>query len=50
MIVPISHEMHPHLIKIALQEMGAMYQPELHEELDDIEKGKMFWALQARKR
>ena len=42
MIVPISQEMHPQLIKIALQEMGAMYQPELYEELDDIERGKCF--------
>lgn len=42
MIIPISQEMHPQLIKIALQEIGSMYQSELHEELQDIGRGKCF--------
>ncbi len=42
MIIPISQEMHPQLIEIALQEMGSMYHSELHEELQDIGRGKCF--------
>ena len=42
MIVPIAEKMHPQLIKIALQEIGSMYQSDLHDELNDIERGRCF--------
>jgi GNAT superfamily N-acetyltransferase len=42
MIVPITKELAPELEKIALQDIGAMYQPDIHEELEDIGRGKFF--------
>ena len=42
MIVPISENLYPNLVKIALQDIGAMYQSEIEDELEDIERGKCF--------
>lgn len=42
MIVPITKELAPELEKIALQDIGAMYQPDIHEELENIGRGKFF--------
>ncbi len=42
MIVPITKELAPELEKIALQDIGAMYQPDIHEELEGIGRGKFF--------
>lgn len=42
MIVPITKDLAPELEKIALQDIGAMYQPDIHEELEGIEGGKFF--------
>lgn len=42
MIVPITKELCPELEKIALQDIGAMYQPDIHEELEGIGNGKYF--------
>ena len=42
MIVPISKELYPDLIKIALQDIGSMYQSAIHDELEDITCGKCF--------
>ncbi|MEQ1815215.1 MAG: GNAT family N-acetyltransferase [Nitrosomonas sp.] len=42
MIVPISKDLHPSLVKIALQDIGAMYQPAIQDEFEDISRGKSF--------
>lgn len=42
MIVPITKELCPELEKIALQDIGAMYQPDIQEELEGIGNGKYF--------
>jgi ribosomal protein S18 acetylase RimI-like enzyme len=42
MIVPISKELYPSLVRIALQDIGAMYQSAIYEELEDIARGKNF--------
>lgn len=42
MIVPISKELYPDLTKIALQDIGSMYQTAIHDELEDITSGKCF--------
>jgi len=42
MIVPISKELYPDLAKIALQDIGPVYQSEIHDELEDISQGKCF--------
>lgn len=42
MIVPITKELAPELERIALQDIGAMYQPDIHEELENIGRGKFF--------
>lgn len=42
MIIPITKELAPELEKIALQDIGAMYQPDIREELEGIEGGKFF--------
>ncbi len=42
MIVPISKELYPHLMNIALQDIGAMYQPAIQDEFEDISRGKSF--------
>ena len=42
MIVPITKELCPELEKIALQDIGAMYQPDIHEELEGVGGGKYF--------
>ncbi len=42
MIVPITKELAPELEKIALQDIGAMYQSDIHEELEGIGRGKFF--------
>jgi len=42
MIVPISTELYPELAKIALQDIGSMYQSEIMDELEDISRGKCF--------
>ncbi|MCW5598084.1 ribosomal protein S18 acetylase RimI-like enzyme [Nitrosomonas nitrosa] len=42
MIVPISNELHPHLVRIALQDIGSMYQSAIHDELEDVTSGKSF--------
>jgi ribosomal protein S18 acetylase RimI-like enzyme len=42
MIVPIDNELFPSLVKIALQDIGSMYQAAIHDELDDIARGKNF--------
>ncbi|UJP05706.1 MAG: GNAT family N-acetyltransferase [Nitrosomonas sp.] len=42
MIIPITKDLCPELERIAMQDMGAMYQSEIHEELTDIESGKYF--------
>ena len=33
MIVPIDNELFPSLVKIALQDIGSMYQAAIHDEL-----------------
>ena len=42
MIVPISKELYPSLVKIALQDIGTMYQPAIQDEFEDISRGKSF--------
>jgi hypothetical protein len=42
MIVPISKELYPSLVRIALQDIGAMYQSAIYDELEDIARGKNF--------
>lgn len=42
MIVPISKELYPRLVNIALQDIGAMYQGAIYDELEDITLGKSF--------
>jgi len=42
MIVPITKELYPALVKIALQDIGSMYQSAIHDELEDITSGKCF--------
>ncbi len=42
MIVPITKEFYPALEKIALQDIGPMYQSAIHDELVDISSGKCF--------
>lgn len=42
MIVPISKELYPKLINIALQDIGFMYQAAIQDELEDIILGKCF--------
>lgn len=42
MIVPITKEFHPGLVKIALQDIGAMYESAIHDELEEVESGKSF--------
>jgi ribosomal protein S18 acetylase RimI-like enzyme len=42
MIVPIANELFPSLVKIALQDIGSMYQAAIHDELEDILRGKNF--------
>lgn len=42
MITAITKEMHPELEKIAMQDIGAMYLPDIQEELKGIETGKYF--------
>lgn len=42
MIVPISKELFPGLVKIALQDIGSMYQSSIHDELEDVTHGKSF--------
>ncbi|PTN13298.1 GNAT family N-acetyltransferase [Nitrosomonas aestuarii] len=41
-IVPISENVYPDLVKIALQDIGAMYQSDINDELEDIKRGKCF--------
>lgn len=42
MIVSISKELHTNLIKIALQDIGSMYEAAIRDELEDIARGKNF--------
>ncbi len=42
MIVPISKELYPDLMNIALQDIGAMYQSAIQDEFEDISRGKCF--------
>lgn len=42
MIVSISKELYPDLLTIALQDIGAMYQPAIQDEFEDISRGKSF--------
>lgn len=42
MIVPITKEFYPDLERIALQDIGPMYQSAIHDELEDISSGKYF--------
>lgn len=42
MIIPITKELHPFLEQIALQDIGAIYQTVIHDELEDISAGKCF--------
>ena len=42
MIVPISQEHYPDLANIALQDIGSVYHTEIHDELEDIARGKCF--------
>lgn len=42
MIVPISKDLFPDLVKIALQDIGSMYQSAVHDELEDIASGRCF--------
>ncbi|MBX3618084.1 GNAT family N-acetyltransferase [Nitrosomonas sp.] len=42
MITAITKDISLELEKIALQDIGSMYQPDIHEELEGIEKGKYF--------
>ena len=42
MIVPITKEFYPGLEKIALQDIGPMYQSAIHDELEDISSDKCF--------
>lgn len=42
MIVPIVNELFPNLVKIALQDIGSMYQTAIHDELEDIAHGRNF--------
>ena len=42
MIVPISKELYPKLINIALQDIGPMYQTAIQDELEDTILGKSF--------
>jgi ribosomal-protein-alanine N-acetyltransferase len=42
MIVPITKELCPDLMKIALQDIGSMYQSAIHDELEDVTNGKSF--------
>lgn len=42
MITEITKEMHPELEKIAMQDIGKMYLPDIQEELRGIENGKYF--------
>lgn len=42
MIVPITKELCLDLVKIALQDIGSMYQPAIHDELEDVTNGKSF--------
>ncbi|MBS0300192.1 MAG: GNAT family N-acetyltransferase [Gammaproteobacteria bacterium] len=42
MIVSISKELFPSLVKIALQDIGSMYQAAIYDELEDIAHGKNF--------
>lgn len=42
MIVPVSKDLFPDLVKIALQEFSALYQTEVHAELEDILQGRCF--------
>ncbi|SOD41814.1 GNAT family N-acetyltransferase [Nitrosovibrio sp. Nv4] len=42
MIVPITKELHLGLAKIALQDIGAMYESAIHDELEEVASGKSF--------
>lgn len=42
MIVPITKELQPGLAKIALQDIGSMYQSAIYDELEDVMSGKSF--------
>ncbi|MBX3629818.1 MAG: GNAT family N-acetyltransferase [Nitrosomonas sp.] len=42
MINPISTALYPQLAKIAMQDIGAMYQSAVLDELEDIARGKCF--------
>lgn len=42
MIEPITKELHPDLMKIALQDIGSMYQVAIRDELEDINADKCF--------
>ena len=42
MIIPISAALYPQLAKIAMQDIGPIYQSEVLDELEDISRGKCF--------
>jgi len=42
MIVPISKDLYPDLMNIALQDIGTMYQAAIQDEFEDISNGKSF--------
>ncbi len=42
MIVPITENLRPDLEKIALQDIGVMYQSVIHDELEEVTQGKCF--------
>ena len=42
MIVPITKDLYPDLMNIALQDIGVMYQAAIEDEFEDISQGKSF--------
>ena len=41
-IAPITKELHPGLVKIALQDIGSMYESAIHDELEEVTRGRSF--------
>jgi [ribosomal protein S18]-alanine N-acetyltransferase len=41
-IAPITKELHPGLVKIALQDIGSMYESAIHDELEEVTSGRSF--------